>query len=80
MNIAIADDVIIFTMTRFNFSKLVCLVVKSAGTVPIPPKISSKRFQGRDGEFCKEGRRKAKVISSIKGFLLQCALLLVALT
>ena len=53
MNIAIADDVIMFTMTRFNFSKLVCLVVKSAGTVPIPPKISSKRFQGRDGEFCK---------------------------
>ena len=51
MNIAIADDVIMFTMTRFNFSKLVCLVVKSAGTVPIPPKISSKRFQGRDGEF-----------------------------
>ena len=53
MNIAIADDVIMFTTTMLNYSKLVCLVVKSSGTVPIPPKISSKRFRGRDGEFCK---------------------------
>ena len=35
-------------MTRFNFSKLVCLVVKSAGTVNLIEALSGK---GR--EFCK---------------------------
>ena len=50
MNIVIANDVIMF-MTRFNFSKLVCLVVKSAGTVPIPPKISIWRNTNMAEEY-----------------------------